>query len=269
MDEELMRDIHKELLQEIRERESDIWKFWTIFISAFGGWTAAAWKYFDNSGKCNDSSEYLLIFLVVSAFALILLSWGLCLVLYYGYHYRMFQKVLYDIEKEQGLIKGKIIPYKWNPCRCKPGKFLFSASPELQSELDEGKTDKLREEFKENKKIKGVKELQNPKVIVKECCSWKIKDDKQVYIIKDKFNIYTEKKLDLPEIYKVHCYAFISAIILIVIASILLCVLRNIAHWYYIALAFLLPIAAIISIFIHYRKKMNKFCSEEDQICKK
>jgi membrane protein implicated in regulation of membrane protease activity len=274
----LMLDIHKELLQEIRERERDILKFWAIFISAFGSWILAAGKFLDNFGKCNEPSGYLWIFLVVSVFALILLAWGLCLVLYYGYHYRMFQKVLYAIEEKQNLTKEGIIPHKWNPC----GELLFyvcsELQQELQTELNDKKTEKLKEVFEKSFA------LLNPKVTVKEKdYNWKIKDkqqkDKQqVYIIKKeegKLNVYTEKKPNLPELYKVHCFAFISAIILIVIASfILLCVFQNMTYWYYIALAFLFTISIIIGVFYfyfyrRYRKKMKELCSKEDQICKK
>lgn len=110
MDEELMRSIHMELLHEIRERERGIWKFWTIIISALGALVSG--KYL---GKYSPEYEPWL-FVLGAVFALILLSWGVGIVLTYGYHYRTFQRVLFNIEKK-GCLTGEIIPCEWNPCK--------------------------------------------------------------------------------------------------------------------------------------------------------
>lgn len=99
---------HNELLQEIRKRESSIWKFWTILISALGTWSlalAGSSKYPKNPWLLPGAS----------AFVLILLFWGVGVVLTYGYHYRSFQVVLCNIEKAYNL-NEVIVPSSWNPC---------------------------------------------------------------------------------------------------------------------------------------------------------
>ena len=97
MDEELMRNIHMELLHEIRERENGIWKFWTIIISALG--ILVSGKYFENKYLPEEYHPWL--FLFGAAFALTFLSWGVGMILTYGHHYRMFQKLLFTIEKKR------------------------------------------------------------------------------------------------------------------------------------------------------------------------
>jgi len=106
---ELMINIHKELLQQIRERENHIWKFWGILISALG--SVLSGKYLEYE------SGYTWLFFVGAGFALIILYWGMGVVINYGYHHRMFQKVLFNIEKNGGLVGRNIIPKGWNPCK--------------------------------------------------------------------------------------------------------------------------------------------------------
>jgi hypothetical protein len=276
MDGNLMGDIHKDLLQEIRERERGIWQIWTILISALSIWALAFGKYLSKYsitkalalgvelGEHSTTSEYIWLFVGVSLFVLILLSWGVGIVYTFGYHYRMFQTTLYKIENEQCLTE-RIIPPAWDPC----SQFWFSTGQEFQDCLDNKRIqDGLRSKFKCN----GLQLSENAYVLIeKRSKEWLIKNDNEMYFVrkeKDKLNIYSGKKPELPDLYKVHLCAFHCAIALVLVVLSLAVISEKLCLRYNIPvmlMATLFSVVPCICSWICSRSKLRQLCRKMAQ----
>jgi len=140
MGRQLMVDMHKDLLQDFRERERGIWQIWTIMLTAAGSWILALGKYLgkhDTSSMVNSFTlslgKYSLVYgkskaipsqsfyalVAAKVFALALIHWGMNIIYTFGYHYRMFQITLFKIEEKGGLVGKKVIDNDWDPCQSK------------------------------------------------------------------------------------------------------------------------------------------------------